>query len=124
MNAIVKAFFVWLMLLAVPFQGFAAASAVLCAPLPVASVQDMAKPATDQHGTVAAGGEKASAAAHPHHHADGKCGACANCCTGAAITPSFVPALPVHPARLVSTPMAAHRLVSVDLALPERPPRA
>lgn len=123
MNAIVKAFFVWLMLLAVPFQGFAAASALLCAPLPAAAVHDMAKPAAAQHGAKAAVTESC-AVAHAHHHADGKCGACANCCTGAAITPSFVPALPVHPARLASIPMAAHRLASVDLALPERPPRA
>jgi hypothetical protein len=104
---------VWFALLAVPFQGFAAAAAFGCAH------GTSHKPAAAmQHGHACHHHDAAKAS----HH-DGKCSNCAACCVGVAIAP---PVLAV-----ATPPTASSRLVmadagpvpSVDPDHPERPPR-
>ncbi|QNA88792.1 hypothetical protein G4G28_10320 [Massilia sp. Dwa41.01b] len=57
------------------------------------------------------------------HHGAGKCSACAACSIGAAIVPAPLPALAVHAPPAWTVPFADGDVPSVDLALPERPPR-
>jgi hypothetical protein len=110
------------LLLALPFQAFAAASMRLPAALtqtaPVAKQmppchQQMAKaaPAGDQHADQRA-----------DQHAKDKCGTCAACCVGAAMASSLPAALALAPPSTVSIPFHAGHLPSVDPVLPERPP--
>lgn len=124
MRIVLKALLVWFMLLAVPFQGFASATMLLCAPLPVGSAPGV------QHEQNA----PAAGTAHQHHeagavadqsdqHAGGKCGSCSECCIGALIAPSRLASLPVAAPHYVAIPFDTGEVPSVDLALPERPPR-
>jgi hypothetical protein len=120
-KSLLRILFVWLVLLAVPLQGFAAAAAFGCAHgAPAHGMQaheTMRQPAM-QHGH----------ACHQHHAAkadahDGKCGNCAACCAGAAIAP------PVMSVAGLATE-SSHYLIadagpvpSADPDHPERPPR-
>jgi hypothetical protein len=107
---------VWLALLAVPFQGFAAAAALGCAHSgPAQATQPHV---AMQHGHACHHQDSAKPAQH-----DGKCSNCAACCAGAAIVP---------PAVSLAGPVAepSHYLVadagpvpSADPDHPERPPR-
>jgi hypothetical protein len=58
-----------------------------------------------------------------HHHADGKCGSCAGCGCGACMVPSFTSSVPVVASHFESIPFHLGHVPTVDLALPERPPR-
>lgn len=58
--------------------------------------------------------------AHDH---DGSCSACAACCMGAAMAPAAGLNPPAPSLASAILPAATGRLVAVDLALPERPPR-
>jgi hypothetical protein len=123
----IKTLFVLLLSLALPLQSYAAATRLPCAPQGAA---DFVVHSTIVHAASSTAGPQATSAPQPHeehtgahHHSDHKCGACAHCCFGAVITPSFVPALPDWPARERARVLDMTPLVSVDLALPERPPR-
>lgn len=130
MNLNVRAILVWLMLLAVPLQGFASVTKLLCAPTPSGAGHGYVQTIAITHAAAAkaranhAGLARDHTAVPAHQHPDGKCGACASCCSGAVMTPSFMPLVPEHAAQSVSIPDDTRRLASVDLALPERPPRA
>lgn len=114
---------VWLMLLALPFQGIASAAMLSCAqgtmphPAPAAAMDEghCHEPAPALAAPVAQHGD-----AHDH---DGRCSACADCCVGAVLAPA--PALaPMPPdAPAVFRHAAAGHLAAVHLDLPERPPR-
>ena len=141
MNLIHRFLLVWLLLLALPFQGIASASMLARAPsmtlqVPAAAHAAMAG-SMDVHGGHCAG---ALQAAHqqpiPHQQADsrqdapqpgahhgGKAGSCADCCAGAAMAPAVLPALVLAPPHFISIPFRAGHVPSVDPALPERPPR-
>ena len=140
MNSLLRTVIVWLVLLAVPFQGFAAAAMLGCAGghLPAPVVTTVATPAADLHAQHAMhamhamddGASHAAATAHDggdghgmQHHGSAKCGACAACSIGAAMAPAPALALAVHAPPLLAVPFAAGHVPSVDLALPERPPR-
>jgi hypothetical protein len=134
---------VWLMLLAIPFQGIASAGMVACAhaasqqPMVTMSSVPMQHDVSSGHchDTGAPAAMHASALPdHPssaHHQVqhqdhqdhDERCSACAACCIGAAM--AGAPTIPAPPqtlsARLTDAPTG--RLEAVDLALPERPPR-
>jgi hypothetical protein len=124
-----KILIVWVTLLAMPLQGFASASMSLCAPVTVAAQHDH-----DHESMADASGAHlhdqhiepdTQADHHPaaHQHT-GKCAACATCCACVSMAPSFVPVVPVPASpSSITAPFDQHILPSVDLALPERPPR-
>jgi hypothetical protein len=113
MKSVIRAVALWLILVALPFQGFASASMQLCG---------AAKPAAQ----AAHGGHHDHAAMQASaQHDGGGChgGAMGDCCVGAAL--AYALPQPVTHSRL------AERLhlrdpvppLPVDLALPKRPPR-
>lgn len=122
MHKLFKALIVWLMLVAIPFQGFAAASMLTCAPVRVAagaSVEHCAMMAMASHARTADGDDGAA------HHADAKCSTCASCCLGAALAPSVpVVRMPGFMPAVTVCHGADDEVARVDLALPERPPKA
>ena len=141
-KTMLKSLIVWFLLLAVPFQGFASATMLMCAPLqsaaPGAALSSTAPPSHDHAAMLAeqhAGHEHhattASAAApHPaagdqasHHHAGGKCNSCATCCFGAAMPPSHVTPVSVESQNFPVVVFDSGFVPAVDLALPERPPK-
>jgi hypothetical protein len=116
---------VWLLLLALPFQGIAAASMQARAPSVAMPVQADAQAAmaASMH---ADGGHCAAMrqdGGQPAGHHGGKAGSCADCCAGAAMAPAVLPALVLAPPHFISIPFRAGHVPSVDPALPERPPR-
>lgn len=125
MKFIHRSLLVWLLLLALPFQGIA--SAGMLARLPAVSMSMHAQ--ADAPAPMAA----KAMATHDGHcaghtqqrdgHHGGKAGSCADCCAGAAMAPAVLPALVLAPPHFISIPFRAGHVPSVDPALPERPPR-
>ncbi|MGF6181463.1 hypothetical protein ABIB42_002476 [Massilia sp. UYP32] len=125
----VRLLFVWLMLLAIPFQGIASAAMLACAHDAPQGTQQAAH-ATPHHDAASSPCHEtqkmrdgASDLAQDTHDHDGNCSACTVCCMGAAMAPAASldpPAPSLAKALLVA---ATGRLAAVDLALPERPPR-
>jgi hypothetical protein len=116
---------VWLLLLALPFQGIAAAGMQVRVPSVAMHVQAdghaaMAT-AMDAHGGHCAAMGQDGGQSAGHH--GGKAGSCADCCAGAAMAPAALPALVLAPPHFISIPFRAGHVPSVDPALPERPPR-
>lgn len=121
MNTLVRTLLVWLVLLAVPFQGFAAAAMTCAHGMPPATqAQQEAKPPCHGEAKVAARGDIEGEGAQSH---DKKCGNCAACSVGAAMAPGAkVQAPDCCPCR--SCPAASPpRIAAADPDLPERPPR-
>lgn len=127
MNNLVKVLIVWLMLVAIPFQGYAAASMLPCAPAQVTTVAQVSMAAMDMSADhcahmSAAAPQQADQSDHsaPHH---GKCNACASC-FGAVMAPP-VPVVPIAHAApaLALFHFTIGHVARVDLALPERPPK-
>jgi hypothetical protein len=121
MKSVIRVFALWLMLAALPFQGFASASMLLCgAALPPVRTA-VAAPDHDHAAMLAAAQASDDDAAHCAGEPGGD--AMGDCCLGAALAP----ASPQAAAR----PQRAERLrlpepvppLPVDLALPKRPPR-
>jgi hypothetical protein len=114
-NTVLRSLFVWLLLLALPVQGVAAAARMLprvAAPAATAAAHHChdTAPATD------------AANAAGEHHQDKHHGVCADCCIAAAPVPApLVPPACAPPS--VAIPFRAGHVASVDLSLPERPPR-
>ncbi|MCE3261471.1 MAG: hypothetical protein K0R43_550 [Pseudoduganella sp.] len=111
MKSVIRVIVLWLMLVAVPFQGFASASMLLCG---------TAKPAAQ----AGAHDHAAMLAESPHDCGSSEqCSSMGDCCLGAALayaTPqAAVQPLPVTRLRL--TDPAPPK--PVDLATPKRPPR-
>ena len=120
---------VWLLLLAIPFQGIASAGMLGCTHAAmqhggvtaVTAPHNMAAGAEHCHD---AGPQVTKATDHaPTDHDQERCSACAACCIGAAM--AGAPTVPAAPqtlsTRLIEA--ATGRPKAVDLALPERPPR-
>jgi hypothetical protein len=141
---LLKSLIVWLMLLTVPFQGFASATMLLCAPIqtPPAITKVAAMPAaahdhhamlmgqgTGHHHDLASADGNAndhdtSAGAAASHHDGSKCNSCASCCFGASMAPSQSSRIPVEIQQSATMPSSIGPVPTVDLALPERPPQA
>jgi len=122
----VRLLFVWLMLMAIPFQGIASAAMLACAHDAPQGTQQAAHASPHHDATASPCHEmqdkKQDVAQESHDH-DGSCSACAACCMGAAMAPAAgvnPPAPSLATALLIP---ATGRLAAVDLALPERPPR-
>jgi len=128
-KSIVRSLLLCFLMLALPFQAFAAASM-----LPrVAQAAVTARVAPDAelppcHQRMAQGHkasvQKAAPAhdAHTSQHDKGKCGSCAACCVGAAMASGLPAALALAPPSTDSIPFRAGHLPSVDPVLLERPP--
>lgn len=132
MKPIHRFLLVWLLLLALPFQGIASAGMLVRAPsMTMTMTMTMHAPA-NAHAVMAkamaAHGDHCGGTVQQGHleqtgHHDGKAGACADCCAGAAMAPAVLPALVLAPPHFISIPFRAGHVPSVDPALPERPPR-
>ena len=128
MKTVLKSLIVWVLLLAVPFQGFASATMLVCAPIQPASLAAAAP--HDHHAMLASSGHEhhaANAGTTDHqsagHHAGGKCNSCASCCFGASILPSYVTSVPAATRDFAVVPFDVGFVPAVDLAFPERPPK-
>lgn len=118
MNAYVRLVLVWLMLLAIPFQGIASAAMLACAhDAPPKTVQTAAPPCHEMADSAHDGAHDSDT-----DH-DERCSACAACCMGAAMTPPAPLAAAPQSIPARAAPAATGRIAAVDLALPERPPR-
>jgi len=116
------------LMLALPFQAFAAASmrpsvahAITQVAVSAEPVPAMELPPCHQQMKMAVATANAGHDGHAGQHAKDKCGSCAACNVGAAMA-SGLPALALAPPRAVSIPFRAGHLPSVDPVLPERPP--
>jgi hypothetical protein len=112
-NLLLRTLIVWLVLLAVPFQGVASAAMMACAPAPAQpsqAMQHVAKPA--HHG---------QACKQSTHQT--KCDHCAACWAGAAIATSLVATFTPQPAATIAMRADPGQPPSVDLEDPEPPPR-
>lgn len=119
-----RSLLVWLMLLALPVQGFASVTMMACLD------GTQAPSAHHDHAAMVAAAHQAphdhAAADHPSDHSTGhgalKCGGAA-CCVGAALAPCLPGVMPASP--LASAPRSPYSgfLPAVDLAHPERPPQ-
>jgi hypothetical protein len=137
-NTLLRSLIVWLLMLALPYQGLAAAAMVAYAPAHGKPVPAPATPKAQhaqqaQHAQYEMGrppchetASKVDAAGkggHTAHGAAATCGNCAACGIGAAALPVSFPALAASPPPVVSILVADNWLPSVHLAQPERPPR-
>jgi hypothetical protein len=120
-NTVLRSLFVWLLLLALPVQGVAAAARMLPhAATPAAMAAAHAAPAVQHCHDAAPAADAAKAAGN--HHPDKHHGACADCCIAAAPVPApVVPPACAPPS--VAIPFRAGHVPTVDPTLPERPPR-
>ena len=131
------------MLLAVPVQGYAFATTLLCAPLGTASrtvaphhapsaAHDHQAMLLTQHADIVhvTGADtpvnhaETSDTASPNHDAGGQCNACSAGCLGAAMALAHTMRMPVEAQQSTVVPFDSLFAPAVDLALPERPPQA
>ena len=111
----------WLVLAALPLQGFAAASMLFCgAPTPIAQRHEAhGDHAQHQHAAQHEGHQQVKNSGDAGH----SCAVCAACCHLAAFT--AVQALPLAAvAHGDVPPQPAARLATRAIPLPDRPPRA
>jgi cytochrome c553 len=115
----------WLMMLAVPFQGYAAAAMAFCAPEPAQASAGVTHDRS-HHG-------KASATEAGHHHAAQsaqddasgslhKCGNCAACHSVGMMPTLATPGLQGLPQADLAEPH--HAMATVSPRVPHKPPRA
>ena len=153
MPLLTKTLFAWLLMLAVPLQGYAASTMLFCGPahhtassrMPPSAAVLNTKKSSAKHDRSVAHHDHAShaheqgksspvqvTAASPQDHAStqvagkhltGKCSMCAFCCGGAAIV-STVNLPPPEPASMVVEPLPQPLIVGVTVHGLERPPRA
>ncbi len=125
-----RAVLLWLMMLAVPFQAYAAAVMTLCGPDASRSAA-VSAPATDDHHASHATAENSHHAAqvdtHQHQDDDGgpdqhRCGNCAPC-HGVGLTPSFA-AIDTHSPPQADLVEPLYPPASVTPSVPHKPPRA
>jgi hypothetical protein len=115
-KSVLRTLLVCFLLLALPFQAFAAAS-----------MQPLAAPAQlpPCHQQMAEGHMTKTTTADDNHagqHDKRKSGTCGVCCVGAALAAGLPTPLALAPPQFVSIPFRAGYLPSVDPVLPERPP--
>jgi cytochrome c553 len=119
----------WLMMLAVPFQGYAAAAMAFCAPeaaqLAVGAVHDHTQ---HDHGSAHADGNDAAdhhaaqSAHDDHSNAAHKCGNCAACHSVGMMPTLDISILHGLPQADLAEPL--HAIANVSPRVPHKPPRA
>jgi hypothetical protein len=129
-NTLLRSLIVWLLMLALPWQGMAAAAMVGCAPAPLPAVSvhaahEAARPPCHDGMAMhdsAVQPEQPERKAATHHGGAAKCAACAACGIAAVLPAALPPFAPAPPPSLSS--LTAERVLpSVHLDQPERPPR-
>jgi len=117
---------VWLVALAIPAHGIAAATMQFCAPAQPQQIAGSEASATDHshHGhSMDAGGSAKTPVSHDAtQHAKVKCSACAACCMASALPPSIV-TVPAVKLLVESARVAMKSYVGPDAAGLERPPK-
>lgn len=130
MNRVLKTFLLWLLLAALPLQGFAAAVQTSCGPMThhgssemvtQAKSHDHAGDGVANPSTVALA--KSTGDSVGTKHKSSFCSACATCCVGAVAPPSVSVLTPVYSSSLpvISTP--APLVAGFIPAGLERPPK-
>jgi len=138
MNRLLKMIMLWLLMVALPVQGIAAATMISCGPDHKAAVS--APAAADHHhgaaNVLAHHHEKADSPASVQHqqlatgdhagavHKTSACSACSACCVGAVILPTILNWDPAPVEFELSLPLPAFSLLSHIPAGLERPPRS
>jgi hypothetical protein len=126
-NTLLRSLIVWLLMLALPWQGAAAAAMAACGPAPAQHQQhrphDGARPPCHESAMAAHTAHSVDKQEKQAHAGAAKCAHCAACSIGAAALPASLPPLVVHAPPAAAPPAADSRLPSVHLAQPERPPR-
>jgi hypothetical protein len=137
-----RLFFAWLLMAAVPLQGFAAASMLMCGmaaqQAPAYAIRHVQQD-TDVHAAHAVAahqdhsahhhaaplhhGEKKAGSAHAHSDASHKCNLCAACCHSAAIVQAVL-AIALAPAPQSGWAEPLVRIAPIELPVPDKPPRA
>jgi hypothetical protein len=127
-NTLLRSLIVWLLMLALPWQGMAAAAMVGCGPAPLPPVSmhaahDAARPPCHEgmvmHDSAVQQQEQPGQKNGTHHGGAAKCAACG---IAAMLPAAFPPFAPAPPPSLSALP-AERVLPSVHLDQPERPPR-
>lgn len=133
----------WIMLIALPLQSYAAASMLYCAPMhQTMAMQTMvpadahamhgdhadADPAHIQHAehcdmAMAADGDDSSDQSPQPHKVAGKCSACSACCMCTAAVSSAPATTFSSPGAVIMAPHLVDTLTSVSLEMLQRPPR-
>ncbi|SDC02883.1 hypothetical protein SAMN05444679_101142 [Variovorax sp. CF079] len=132
-----RAILLWLMMLAVPFQGYAAAAMAFCAPEPAQmsagvvhdhSQRDHASPQGVEHHHVNVSGDDgedhhvAQSAQDDQSDAFHKCGNCA-ACHSVAMMPTLGTSL-LHGLPQADLAEPFHAMATVSPSVPHKPPRA
>jgi hypothetical protein len=132
MRRAIAVLIVWLLAVALPVQGLAAATMLHCAPQRSHTTSSSA-PAGHEHHGAAHAQQHHDASAHDHgstsdHHASvktplQKCSACATCCIGVAL-PSSAQSVPEPLAAAGARPEPVLVHAAFLTSGPDRPPRA
>ena len=129
MDVIVRVLLMWLLAVALPVQGVAAATMQFCGPgHHPQQVQAAPHDHDPDHGMAdsahhAGPADKAPASADLSQHGQQKCSACAACCAGSA-PPSAAITLPVVKPVIERVGVAQKPYVGPDVAGLEKPPRS
>ncbi|HEX8611610.1 MAG TPA: hypothetical protein VF800_10020 [Telluria sp.] len=116
-----RTWLVWLLLLAIPLQGFAAASMALCEAARASLASHVVAAGMDE-GHCAAPDSAPPDSAAPDSAA--KCSNCAFCCVGMAIAPAFAAPAAAPP---LASELIAYAAMHVTAHIPgglERPPHS
>ena len=125
MTVLLRSLIVWLMLLALPYQGYASATMLLC----LAPAQATMAAGAHDHAAMMAGAVAHDDGDKRHQHGGSKsahggmkCSGSACCAAAAPVTPPLmtVPSLPLVSALI---PFYSDFLPAVHLAHPDRPPQ-
>ncbi|GAB3458504.1 hypothetical protein GCM10027321_14230 [Massilia terrae] len=124
MKSFLRILIVWLVLLAVPFAGFAQAATSCCPP---GGAHAMQQTRAEMHHHDGAGHHACAGHHGTQDHTskhDAKCANCAACCTGAMLAPlAFAPPAVTPPPSTHAIAFDIGHVPTVDLDHPERPPR-
>jgi hypothetical protein len=126
MKTVMRTLIVWLLLLALPFQGLAAARMLPSAGAPAAQSETHAAPVATPCHDMAAAGAVDDDHRHGQHKQDKEQkqhrSVCGDCCIVVALVPvPLVPPVCAPPSFAI--PFRAGHLASADPSLLERPPR-
>jgi len=130
MNCVLKTFMLWLLLAALPLQGFAAAVQTSCGPMAHHDSSEMVMQGDSHdhkgdgaanHSTVAAA--KSSGGSVDTKHKSSFCSACATCCVGAVAPPSVSVLTPVYSSSLPVVSSLSPLVTGFIPAGLERPPK-